>query len=91
MICNGWIRSAAAVLVVAMACSWMPGCEAAVSDESFDQITTGMTYDQVKNILGEGTKEDVSGVRSRREGLRGGSANTPTTTTYSWKSGGSRL
>ncbi len=91
MICNGWIRSAAAVLVVAMAALLMPGCEAAVSDESFDQITTGMTYDQVKNILGEGTKEDVSGVTISSGGIAGGSANTPTTTTYSWKSGGKQI
>jgi|SoiMethySBSTD1v2_1073268.scaffolds.fasta_scaffold428536_2 hypothetical protein len=85
------IRGVAAALGLILAAVLMPGCEAAVSDESYDQITVGMTFDQVKNILGEGTKEDVSGVTISSGGIAGGSANTPTTKTYSWKSGGKQI
>ena len=85
------IRGLVATLVLILAAMLMPGCESNVSDETFDQITTGMTYDQVKNLLGEGTKEDVSGVTISSGGIAGGSANTPTTKTYSWKSGSKQI
>ena len=39
------IRGLAATLVLILAAMLMPGCESNVSDETFDQITTGMTYD----------------------------------------------
>lgn len=63
------------------------GCTDAVSEENFTQITNGMSLSQVEDILGSGEKEDRSGVSISGAGIAGGSANTPTTTTYSWKSG----
>jgi hypothetical protein len=63
------------------------GCTDAVSEESFTQITPGMTRSQVEGILGAGEKEDRSGVSISGAGIAGGSAAGSSTTTYSWKSG----
>lgn len=81
MIRNGLFAAFAGV------CLTLAGCTEAVSEENFTQITNGMTRSQVEDILGAGEKEDRSGVSISGAGIAGGSASTPTTTTYSWKSG----
>ena len=61
------LATAASALVFALA-----GCGPDISDETYDQIATGMTVDEVNNILGaDGVNEVVGGVQTDRSGLVG--------------------
>ena len=81
------ILALVAAAVCLLAVLPLAGCESKVSDENFDRITTGMTRDQVEAFMGEGEREDVSGVSISGAGIAGGSPAQPTTKTFSWKDG----
>lgn len=45
--------------IALVACLALAGCEAKVTTENYDKVTNGMSYSQVKKILGAG-KDDTS-------------------------------
>lgn len=51
----------ARIVMVLLCLGLFTGC-AKVSKENYDKIQTGMTYDQVKSILGSGTEASGGGI-----------------------------
>jgi hypothetical protein len=83
-------RALVCVMLLACAVVAMPGCEKKVTQENFDLIATGaegMTIDRVKAILGEGEKQEQTGVSlSGGFGVPGSNRSTNTdTVVYMWK------
>lgn len=77
-------RSLSATLLLSAAFLLLPGCESAVNQESYDQIKVGMSYEEVKSIMGgDGVDETASGVSLSSEGAASGS--TSATKLYVWK------
>ncbi len=67
------------------ACSLLIGCEQArVNQESYDQIKVGMSYEEVKSILGgDGVDETPSGTSISGAGVASGSGASEKL--YVWK------
>jgi len=76
---------AALVLVLPV----LGGCESKVTSENFDQISTGLSLDQVEQILGSGTDITPSGVGVGTSGLMDRS--TSRTRLYSWRDGNAEI
>ncbi|MFN0131198.1 MAG: hypothetical protein ACKVW3_01495 [Phycisphaerales bacterium] len=68
------------------------GCEEKLTQETYDQVTSGMTLAQVEGILGEGTKEESGGYSVSGAGISQsqGEKNSKTRV-YSWKDGGKQI
>jgi len=80
-------RSLPAVAIVGAAMI-VAGCESKVSDDSYQQITTGMTLDDVQHILGKGEQDVSGGVGISASGIAGGREDSQATIkTYNWKDG----
>ena len=70
----------------------LAGCGDAINQDTYDQITVGMTLEKVNEILGgEGTREDVSGVSISGAGVAGGSRVSSSVRTYTWSEGSEKI
>jgi len=70
---------------VAFTCvATLPGCEEKITQESYVQITPGMTLGQVEAMLGgKGERQEVTGMSVSGAGIAGGSSSTQEI--YVWK------
>jgi len=67
-------------------------CEAELTAENYDRITTGMTRSEVEGILGPGTVYRDAGYQISGGGvLSGGTADRGDTTAYRWESPGKEV
>jgi hypothetical protein len=83
-------KPACGAFVIVAAMVALSACGPDISDQTYDQIATGMTLDEVNNILGaDGENEVVGGVQTDRSGLMGttNSESLPEQT-YVWKESG---
>jgi hypothetical protein len=81
---------AALVLMLAPLAA-LTGCEEKITDDTFNQITVGMTLDKAENLLGgAGTEEDTGGASISSYGIMSGSRGS-STRTLSWKEGDKRI
>ena len=77
-------RIAGAVLALVFVCT-IAACGQSLTMEKYQQISTGMTLEQVEAILGKGEEQASSGVdMPDMPGMSGGSM---TSQTYAWQSG----
>jgi hypothetical protein len=65
-------------------------CGGDISHENYDKIQTGMTMDQVEQILGPGEDQSSSGVEISSAGMAGKSREDRTKT-YLWKDGSKQI
>jgi len=74
------------VFALMLASIAMSGCEAKVTQDSFDQIKTGMTMSEVEGVLGgKGELETTMGGGISAGGI--GSTTIVTGSTYKWEHG----
>ena len=85
------LRPLAAAALCACAALLSSGCSEKVSDENYEKIQVGMGLDQVQGFMGEGEREDVSGVSISGAGIAGGSPAVSKTKTFTWKSGNKQI
>lgn len=89
LVLSSIVRRMLACVLALAAVLVLPGCEQKLTQDNFDAITTGesgMTYDQVVRLLGEGTKDESSGVSLSQYGLPGqAGAKKSTHVIYRWK------
>lgn len=62
------------------------GCEQKSFPQKFDEISVGMSQQDVEKIMGKGTKQDVGGVGISASGIAGG-ASQNSQITYTWQDG----
>jgi hypothetical protein len=74
------------VACAAAALGLLVACGGDVSQENYDKVQTGMTLDQVEQILGPGEDQSASGVEISSSGMAG-RAREDRTKTYLWKDG----
>jgi hypothetical protein len=80
-----------AVIVCALSLG-LAGCGDKINQDTFDEITVGMSQEKVQEILGgEGTREDVSGVSISGAGVAGGSRVSSSVRTYTWSEGSEKI
>jgi hypothetical protein len=70
----------------AAALALLVACGGDVSQENYDKVQTGMTRDQVEQILGPGEDQSASGVEISSSGMAGKSREDRTKT-FLWKDG----
>ncbi|HEX2837609.1 MAG TPA: hypothetical protein VHN77_05735 [Phycisphaerales bacterium] len=75
-------RTGAVVLGVGLTLGTMTGCEDKLTPENYAQLKTGMTISEAEKILGQGEREEISGVSISGAGIGGGSS---VSVTYTWK------
>jgi hypothetical protein len=80
------LMAAACGAVVAL----LVACGGDVSQENYDKIQTGMTLDQVEQVLGPGEDQTASGVEISSSGMAGRSREDRTKT-YLWKDGAKQI
>lgn len=66
----------------------LAACDAAISQSTYDQITTGMTLSEVESILGGKGEEQASEGTSIGAGGTVGSTVASKTKTYVWRAAG---
>ena len=76
-------RSGAVVLGMGLTVGGLAGCEDKITPENYALIKPGMSIYEVEKILGQGVREEVSGVSISAAAVAGGSS---TSVTYTWKS-----
>lgn len=74
-----------------MAAVLMSGCSGGLSQESFDQITVGMTLQKVEEILGSGEEQTSGGHGISAGGVLSGNKQPTTEKTILWKDGDMKI
>jgi hypothetical protein len=69
----------------------LAGCSGGVSQESYDQITVGMTQAKVEEILGAGEEQTSGGHGISAGGVMTGNPDKNPVKTYLWKDGNAKI
>ena len=78
-------------LVAMLAAAFLAGCSGGVSQESYDQITVGMSQSKVEEILGSGEEQTSGGHGISAGGVLTGQPDKNPVKTYLWKDGASKI
>jgi hypothetical protein len=84
------MRRGLTACVCGAALALLVACGGDVSQENFDKVQTGMTQDQVEQILGPGEDQTAAGVEISSAGMAGRSRDDRTKT-YLWKDGAKEI
>ncbi len=74
-----WIAACSALV---LATGMLTGCEDKITPENYALIKPGMPIGDVEKLLGEGEREEVSGISISGAAVAGGSS---TSVVYTWK------
>jgi hypothetical protein len=75
-------------LSMIVAVALLGGCSGGVSQESYDQVTVGMSQPKVEEILGSGEEQTSGGHGISAGGVLSGNKQPTNEKTFLWKEGG---
>lgn len=78
-------------LLMILAAALLAGCSGGITQESFDQITVGMTQAKVEEILGTGEEQTSGGHGISTGGVVTGNPDKNPIKTYLWKDGTAKI
>ena len=73
--------------VAILAAAFLAGCSGGISQETYDQITVGMSQQKVEEILGSGEEQTSGGHGISAGGVLTGQPDKNPVKTYLWKEG----
>lgn len=79
------------ILHLLVSCLALAACSGGVSQESFDQIQTGMTQQKVEEILGSGEEQTSGGHGISSGGVLSGNTQPSNEKTFLWKDGSMQI
>jgi hypothetical protein len=78
-------------LAMLLATVMLAGCSEGISQETFDQITVGMTQTKVEEILGSGEEQTSGGHGISAGGVLSGNKQPTNEKTFLWKEGSMKI